>query len=74
VFLRTTPLLASAELPGAASRLLTRVKNNDPLSEPPGSFDNPEQRPLGERCILGFGSTSGPPALPDYFYNDLHQT
>jgi hypothetical protein len=21
----------------------------------------------------GFGSTSGPPALPDYFYNDLHQ-
>jgi hypothetical protein len=28
---------------------------------------------LSERCLLGFGSTSGPPALPDYFYNDLHQ-
>ena len=42
-------------------------------TEPPGAFDNPEQRPLGERCLLGFGSTSGPPALPDYFYNDLHQ-
>jgi len=42
-------------------------------SEPAGAFDNPEQRPLGERCLLGFGSTSGPPALPDYFYNDLHQ-
>ena len=41
--------------------------------EPASNFDNPEQRPLGERCILGFGSTSGPPALPDYFYNDLHQ-
>jgi hypothetical protein len=39
----------------------------------PGAFDNPEQRPLSERCLLGFGSTSGPPALPDYFYNDLHQ-
>jgi hypothetical protein len=39
----------------------------------PGAFDNPEQRPLSERCVLGFGSTSGPPALPDYFYNDLHQ-
>jgi hypothetical protein len=38
-----------------------------------GAFDNPEQRPLGERCILGFGQTSGPPALPDYFYNNLHQ-
>jgi hypothetical protein len=48
-------------------------ENNDPTAEPPGSFDNPEQRPLGERCLLGFGSTSGPPALPDYFYNDLHQ-
>src|ERR1700722_18599432 len=39
----------------------------------PGEYDNPEQRPLSERCLLGFGSTSGPPALPDYFYNDLHQ-
>jgi hypothetical protein len=48
-------------------------ENQDPSAEPPGAFDNPEQRPLGERCLLGFGSTSGPPALPDYFYNDLHQ-
>jgi hypothetical protein len=38
-----------------------------------GEYDNPEERPLSERCLLGFGSTSGPPALPDYFYNDLHQ-
>jgi len=48
-------------------------ESQDPNAEPPGAFDNPEQRPLGERCLLGFGSTSGPPALPDYFYNDLHQ-
>ena len=38
-----------------------------------GEFDNPEERPLSERCLLGFGSTSGPPALPDYFYNDMHK-
>ena len=38
-----------------------------------GEFDDPEERPLSEQCLLGFGSTSGPPALPDYFYNDLHQ-
>jgi hypothetical protein len=38
-----------------------------------GEYDDPEERPLSERCLLGFGSTSGPPALPDYFYNDLHQ-
>ncbi len=48
-------------------------ERQDPTAEPPGAYDNPEQRPLGERCLLGFGSTSGPPALPDYFYNDLHQ-
>jgi hypothetical protein len=47
---------------------------NDPgLEKAPGAYDDPERRPLGERCLLGFGSTSGPPALPDYFYNNLHQ-
>jgi hypothetical protein len=49
-------------------------ESNDPgLETAPGAYDDPERRPLGERCILGFGSTSGPPALPDYFYNNLHQ-
>jgi hypothetical protein len=47
--------------------------NRDPGLEPPGSYDDPERRPLGERCLLGFGSTSGPPVLPNYFYNNLHQ-
>ena len=48
--------------------------SNDPgLEKAPGAYDDPERRPLGERCLLGFGSTSGPPALPDYFYNNLHQ-
>src|SRR5499426_770468 len=40
---------------------------------PPGAFDGPELRPLSERCLLGFGSTSGPPSLPNYFYNNLKQ-
>ena len=35
-----------------------------------GPYDNPEQRPFGERCILGFGSTAGPPAKP-VLYNNL---
>ncbi len=49
-------------------------ESNDPgLEKAPGAYDDPERRPLGERCMLGFGSTSGPPALPDYFYNNLHQ-
>jgi hypothetical protein len=40
---------------------------------PASLFDDPEQRPLGERCLLGFGSTGGPPVLPNYWYNQLKQ-
>ena len=65
---------AQKRMAGARARPTSDEReNNSPTAEPPGAFDNPEQRPLGERCLLGFGSTSGPPALPDYFYNDLHQ-
>ncbi|MFL5295909.1 MAG: hypothetical protein ACJ798_05955 [Phenylobacterium sp.] len=37
-----------------------------------GNFDNPENRALGERCIVGFGGTSGPPMLP-VLYNNHYQ-
>ncbi|MDA1073584.1 MAG: hypothetical protein O3A63_02320 [Proteobacteria bacterium] len=37
--------------------------------EGPGPYDNPEARPLGERCLLGFGSVSGPPMLPVLYNN-----
>ena len=61
----------------AANRGQTRsdqTETTDPgLETAPGAYDDPERRPLSERCILGFSSTSGPPALPDYFYNNLHQ-
>ena len=36
---------------------------------PLGSFDNPENRPLSERCIM-FGGNVGPPMLPNGFYNN----
>jgi hypothetical protein len=50
------------------------TQSNDPgLETAPGAYDDPERRPLGERCLLGFGSTSGPPVLPNYFYNNLHK-
>jgi hypothetical protein len=58
----------------ALARLTSDVaESNDPGLEPAGAYDDPERRPLGERCLLGFGSTSGPPILPNYFYNNLHQ-
>jgi hypothetical protein len=34
------------------------------------NMDGPERRALGERCLLGFGSTSGPPMLPDVYNNN----
>ena len=38
----------------------------------PGPYDNPEFRPLAERCLLGFSSTGGPPMLPA-LYNNMKQ-
>jgi hypothetical protein len=35
-------------------------------------YDGPEVRPEGERCVVGFGSTAGPPKLP-VAYNNLSQ-
>jgi len=49
------------------------AREDDPGFERNGAYDDPERRPLGERCLMGFGSTSGPPVLPNYFYNNLHQ-
>jgi len=37
-----------------------------------GKFDSVKDRPLSERCLLGFGSTSGPPMLP-VLYNNNYQ-
>jgi len=42
-------------------------------NQPMGAYDNPEARPLAERCLLGFSSTAGPPSLPNYWYNNLKQ-
>src|SRR5262245_28719149 len=49
------------------------AREEDPGFEGPSAYDDPEIRPLAERCLIGFSSTSGPPILPTYFYNNLHQ-
>jgi hypothetical protein len=36
------------------------------------SYDSVKRRPLAERCLIGFGSTSGPPMLP-VLYNNNYQ-
>ena len=35
-----------------------------------GEYDNPENRPLAERCLMSYGSNAGPPMLPNYGYNN----
>jgi len=37
-----------------------------------GSYDNPETRPMGERCIIGFGNTGGP-VMTNVLYNNVYQ-
>jgi hypothetical protein len=41
-------------------------------ARPRDRYDSVKDRPLGERCILGFGSTSGPPMMP-VLYNNNYQ-
>ncbi|MBZ5610890.1 MAG: hypothetical protein LAP38_21715 [Acidobacteriia bacterium] len=52
-----------AMTPAASKRISNRMRNR---------FDSVQDRPLGERCILGFGSTSGPPMMP-VLYNNNYQ-
>jgi hypothetical protein len=37
-----------------------------------GGYNDVKDRPLSERCIIGFGSTAGPPMLP-VLYNNNYQ-
>ena len=73
---RRPPLTAEAQAARAALAGFLRPNTgtawwlieNGP--DAPGPYDDPEIRPLAERCLLGFGSTSGPPMLP-VLYNNL---
>ena len=47
-------------------------QRNAALSRGGKDFDSVKERPLAERCLVGFGSTSGPPMLP-VLYNNNYQ-
>jgi hypothetical protein len=66
---RTSILTAPANgrLPGRPTAATGRAR-----AQLGGNFDNPENRALGERCIVGFGGTSGPPMMP-VLYNNHYQ-
>jgi hypothetical protein len=44
----------------------------DRLTAVRSTWDGPEIRPQGERCIVGFGSTAGPPMM-NVLYNNHYQ-
>ncbi len=71
---RRPPLIPAARRRAAARAKLYRANTgaawwiNEGVD--PGPYDDPEMRPLAERCLLGFSSTGGPPMLPA-LYNNL---
>src|SRR4051794_38574259 len=76
---RVPPLTAAARQRRSSDAYAARptsdqsAREDDPGFEGADAYDDPEIRPLAERCHVGFSSTSGPPILPTYFYNNLHQ-
>ncbi len=72
---RQPPLTERARAARAARAGLGRPNDGtawwlDDDLEAPGPYDNPEQRPHAERCLMGFGSTAGPPML-SVLYNNM---
>ena len=57
-----------------AMKRVGRVGRDRPAgSDVPGPYDDPELRPLSERCLMSFGQSATTPALPNYFYNNFKQ-
>ncbi len=60
-----------ARVPGA-ERGRARIATSSEESATRGPADNPEDRSLGERCIMSFGISSGP-VMTDQLYNTTYQ-
>ena len=73
---RRPPLIPEAEKRAAARDKMSRPNMGEAwwVKEglETGPYDDPEIRPLAERCLLGFSSTGGPPMLPA-LYNNMKQ-
>jgi hypothetical protein len=52
--------------PAAQAYFAERSARRDQFEQ----YDHPELRPLGERCIVSFGSSAGPPMMPNSAYNN----
>ena len=63
---------ADGQLPDYTPQAQARIEQQRAQRNQRGAFDGPESRPLAERCLLAFGSSSGPPMLP-VLYNNNYQ-
>jgi len=68
--LLTTP--ADGRVPGLTLRGAQRLAEYQAFSSRFGESDNPENRPLAERCIMS-RSSAGPPMIPNSVYNNNYR-
>jgi hypothetical protein len=68
---RVPAFTAAAQAKGASRMAELRARQSGSGGNG-GPADGPEMRSLGERCILSFGSSAGPPMLP-LLYNNNYQ-
>ena len=61
---------ADGRVPSLTPEAQERTAESRELRSQFGPYDHPEVRPLGERCIVSFGTNAGPPMLPNGFYNN----
>lgn len=59
-------------IPDYTPQAMSRIDSGRVERDQLGPFSGPEARPLPERCLLSFGSSSGPPMLP-ILYNNHYQ-
>ena len=61
---------ADGRVPALTDEARRRIVAFDERRSEFAEFDHPELRPLAERCIVSFGTSAGPPMLPNYWYNN----
>ena len=61
---------ADGRIPEVTDRARRAVREDRAFRDRFGPYDHPELRPLAERCLMSFGSSAGPPMLPNYWYNN----
>ena len=62
----------NGRLPDYTPQAMARIESSREERAQIGAYAGPEARPLPERCLLSFGSSSGPPMLP-ILYNNHYQ-